>query len=167
MEFQRVYPGDDNSIIIRCPSCMTSRVIPSQKIPRKYRFKEKCKCGSVFGVQFELRKAYRKDVSLDGILSKPEQNTKWGRTLSESQVTKVKETNCTICNISLGGIGLRLLDRIGINEDDIFLLKFVLDNSASTKMEKKVIVREVKDDYVGCEFLDSEKNDTILKFYFL
>ncbi|MBN1227762.1 MAG: hypothetical protein JXA79_12275, partial [Deltaproteobacteria bacterium] len=106
MEFQRVYPRDDRSIVIRCPVCLTERIIPPHKIPGKYRFKVKCACKSVFGVQFELREKYRKQVNLAGILLKPDQNLRWGKTLSESQETRIKKTNCRICNISMGGIGL-------------------------------------------------------------
>lgn len=170
MEFQKVHLRDDRSIIIRCPACLSERIISPDKIPRMYRFKVKCSCNSVFGVQVELREKYRKQVNLSGIILKPEQNLRWGKTLSESQETRIKKTNCRVCNISMGGIGLEILDKIEvgkIKEGDILLVKFVLDNSAATNMEKKVTVRIVKGNYLGCEFFDTDKNDTTLKFYFL
>ena len=170
MEFQKVYPGDEGSIIVRCPVCMAERDIPPLKIPKRHRFKVRCACDFIFGVQYELRKKYRKQVSFGGILLKPDQNLKWGKTLSESQETRIKKTNCRICNLSMGGLGLEILDKHEIDEikeGDILLVKFVLDNSASTNMEKKVIVRVVNGAYIGCEFFDTDKNDTVLKFYFL
>ncbi|MFC1531906.1 PilZ domain-containing protein [Thermodesulfobacteriota bacterium] len=167
MEFQKVYFRDEGMISIRCPACMIEKDIPSQKISGKHKFKVKCTCGSTFGVQCESRKKYRKQVNLDATLFKPEQNLRWGKTLSESQETNIKPANCQVCNISFGGIGLKILEKIEIEEGDLILVRFTLDNSASTEMEKKVIVRVVKDTYVGCEFFDSDKNDTTLGFYLL
>jgi hypothetical protein len=149
---------------------MTEIEIPSHKIPSKYKFRVKCTCNAKFGLQFELRKKYRKRVNLHGTLLKPGQNLKWGKTLSESQETRIKKTNCQITNISMGGVGITILDIVEveeIQEGDILLVKFTLDNSASTEMEKKVIVRVVKGVYIGCEFFEADKNDTTLKFYFL
>jgi len=167
MEFQKVFLRDDGTISIRCPACMTEKNIPSQKIPGKHKFKVKCSCDSIFGVQYESRKKYRKQVTLDGTLFKPEKNLRWGKTLSESQETKINPINCQICNISLWGIGLNILDKVKMEEGDLLLVRFTLDNSASTEIEKKIIVRVVKDTYIGCEFFDSDKNDKTLGFYFL
>lgn len=170
MDYQKVYRNEDKSIMIKCPFCMNERNISAEKIPSKYRFKVKCKCGSVFGIQVELRSKYRKEVNLTGIFMRPDQSDKWGKTLNESLETKIKKVNCRISDISMGGIGIRILDKLEAGEvkkGDSLLVKFTLDNSASTKMEKKVTVRVVKGDYIGCEFFEAEKNDTKLKFYFL
>ena len=167
MEYQKAYIKDKGPVPIRCPACMTEKELPYQKIAGKHKFKVKCTCGSVFGIQCEYRGKYRKEVNLDGIVLMPSQNLKWGKTLSESQETKIKPINCRIFNISLGGIGLRLQSKLEIEEGDLMLVRFTLDNSASTEMEKKVIVRAVKDTYIGCEFFEADKNDTTLAFYFL
>jgi len=167
MKFQKVYLRDDGKISIRCPACMIEKDIPTQKISGKHKFKVKCTCGIIFGIQCESRQKYRKQINLDGILINPGQDLKWGKTLSESQETRIKPINCQICNISLRGIGLKIPDKIKIEEGDLMLVRFTLDNSASTEMEKKVIVRIVKDTYIGCEFFDADKNDTILGFYLL
>ena len=167
MEFQKVYLRDKEEITVRCPACMMEKTIPSEKISGKHKFKVKCTCGSIFGVQRESRKKYRKQVDLHGILLKPDQKLRWGRTLSESQETRIKPINCRVCNISLGGIGVKLQEKVEIEEGDLMLARFTLDNSASTELEKKVIVRVVKDNYIGCEFFDTDKNDTTLGFYFL
>jgi len=101
---------------------------------------------------------------------KPDQNLKWGKTLNESLVTKIKKINCIIRNIAIGGIGIKVLDKAEVGKTkkgDILLVRFTLDNSVSTKMEKKVKVKIIKDDYLGCEFFDDDKNDVKLKFYFL
>ena len=167
MEFQKLFLRNEGMTAIRCPACMFEKDISPKKISGKYKFKVKCTCGSIFGVQCESREKYRKQVSLNGIILKPGQNLKWGKTLSESQETRIKPINCQICNISLGGLGLKIHDMIKIEEGDFILVRFNLDNSASTEIEKKVIVRAVKDSYIGCKFMDTDKNDTTLRFYLL
>ena len=122
MEFQKVYLKNESIVSIQCPACMIEKKIPYEKISGRYRVKVKCTCGSVFGIQCEFREKYRKQVNLDGILLKPEQSLKWGRTLSESQETRIKPINCQICNISLSGIGLKVLDKIKIIQEDLLMV---------------------------------------------
>ena len=170
MEYQKVFPRDDDSIVVRCPSCMSERKISSNKIPNSYRFNIRCTCNSVFGVQFESRKKYRKDVNLHGVFLKPDQDAKWGKTLNESLETRIKKTNCMITNISMGGIGIKILDNleaVDVKKGDVLLVKFNLDNSANTEMEKMVKIKVIKNGYLGCQFTEEQKNDTVLKFYFL
>ncbi len=167
MEFQKVFTRDDGTVLIRCPDCMTEKIISSQRIPGKNRVKVKCTCGTVFGIQCEFRKKYRKQVNIAGLLLKFSQDPRWGKTLSESHETNIKPINCQICDISFGGIGLKVFDKINIQEKDTILVKFNLDNTASTRMEKKAIVRVKRGNYLGCEFSDTDKNDRALGFYFL
>jgi hypothetical protein len=167
MEFQKIFIKDDGTTSMRCPACMAEKSMHYEKLPRRHKFIVKCLCGSSFGVQFEFRKKYRKSVNLDGIILKQEQGDKWGKTLSESHVTKIKPANCKITNISVAGAGFNLIDSVKINENDLIIIKFNLDNSAATMIEKKAIVRLVKDKYIGCEFAEKDEFDTALKFYFL
>jgi hypothetical protein len=167
MEFQKVFIREDGNINIRCPACMTEKVISSKMLSGKHKFKAKCACGSVFGVQCESRKKFRKQVDLGGIILRPDYGKRWGRTLSESEVTRIKPINCKVRNISMEGIGLTLVQDVQINEGDFIMVRFTLDNTALTEMEKKCIVRANSNSYIGCEFFDSDKNDTKLGFYLL
>jgi len=167
MEFQKVFLRDEGTIRVSCPDCKTKRSIITRKIFGKHRFKVKCACGAVFGVQCEFRGKFRKKVDLDGIILTPGQDTRWGRTLSESQETRIAPINCMVRNISLGGVGLKTFSMVDIAVGDPIMIKFNLDNSASSEIEKKGIVRGIKDTFIGCEFLDAEKNDPQLGFYLL
>lgn len=170
MDYQKVYLSEDKSILIKCPSCMRERKIPYEKIPARHKFKVKCSCGSKFGIHREARLKFRKDVNLVGTYMRPNQSLKWGRTLNESIETNIKKVNCRICNISTEGIGIEVNDNVEVGntkEGDILLVNFTLDNSASTDIQKMVSVKVIKDNYLGCEYLDEDKNDTKLKFYFL
>ncbi|MFC1495510.1 PilZ domain-containing protein [Thermodesulfobacteriota bacterium] len=171
MDFQKVFRREDQSILIKCPFCMEERNIDPEKVPSKHKFKVKCKCGSVYGIQLEGRTKFRKEVNFAGIILRPDQSDKWGKMLNESLETKIKKITCQIRDISMGGIGIKVLDStevIGeIETGDILMVKFTLDNSAETEMETMVTVKVVRGDYLGCEFSEADKKKSKLKFYFL
>ena len=87
--------------------------------------------------------------------------------LYESKTTDSKPLNCKIISISRNGITLTTVDKHGIRIGDDIKVKFTLDNSASTEIEKKAHVKWVKDNYIGCEFFETYKHDVTLAFYFL
>lgn len=163
----KVFIREDGTVHIRCPKCMNVKVVPYDKIPRRHRLKVKCKCGTVFNVHIELRKSFRKDVNFEGIFLFIDQDLRWGKMLSESIETKIKPINCRVINISLGGVCLSVKENVEINENDRILIKFELDNSASTRIEKTAIVKKIKDSTISCEFDESAHNDKDLRFYFL
>ena len=169
MEYQKVFLGQNYTIKIRCPYCLNEVVLPFEKIPKKLKFKVRCKCTKKFGVQVEMRKKFRKEVDLSGIFLKTYRDTedKWRKTLSESQLSGIKPMNCKVMNLSLRGIGLVIPENVKIEEEDHLVIKFTLDNSASTQIEKEAIVKSVIDNRIGCEFIDDGNIDPHLGFYFL
>ena len=106
---------------------------------------------------------------LTGIILKSyrDEDEKWRRTLSESQLSGIKPMNCKVSNLSLTGIGLEIPENVKIEEDDHLIIKFTLDNSASTQVEKEAIVKSVINNRIGCEFIDDGNFDPTLGFYFL
>ena len=171
MKYQRVSLNEDKSAEIQCPSCLKKKNVPIEKIPKRYWFTVKCSCGSEFVVQHELRTRFRKNVHLTGIAMKvrPDQDPKWGKALNES-VDSTLRSSCMIINISTIGVGIILTSRAQIGKikvGDFLLVQFNLDNSVSTRIEKMVTVKAVKNNYVGCEFFDDQKEDKDVKFYLL
>ncbi|MBW1763234.1 MAG: PilZ domain-containing protein [Deltaproteobacteria bacterium] len=167
MEFQKAFIRDDGTIRVNCPDCKAQRSIITQKVFGKHQFKVKCTCGSVFGIQCEFREKFRKDVDLNGVILKPSENLRWGKTLNESQQTQIDPINCKVRNISIGGVGLKTFSMVDIAVGDPIMVKFTLDNTASSEIEKKAIVRGIRETFIGCEFLDADKNDPKLGFYLL
>ena len=172
MKFQRIIISDDGkSAEIQCPSCLKKKNVPIEKVPQKFWFIVKCSCGSEFVMQHELRSRFRKNVHLTGVVMKrgAQQNSKWGKTLNAS-IGDTSRLNCMIINISTIGVGVFLTGRAQtgkIRVGDVLLVRFNLDNSASTKIEKMVTVKAVKNNYIGCEFFNNEKEDKNVKFYLL
>jgi len=146
---------------------MHEKVVPFQNLSGKHRIKLRCKCKSVFGVQVEMRKKFRKEVHLDGRFINHYQDKRWGKTLSESQLTNIKPINCKVINLSLKGIAFLIPENVKVEERDHITITFILDNSASTQVEKETIVKSVIGTRVGCEFIDSDRGDSTLGFYFL
>ena len=167
MEYQNVFLDEDYTVTIRCPNCMHEKVVPFQKLPKQHRIKLRCKCESVFWVQIELRKTFRRDVNLDGRFINYYQDKRWGKTLSESQLTNIKPINCKVANLSLKGIAFLIPKNVKVEEGDHMSITFILDNSVSAQVEKETIVRSVIGTRIGCEFIDSVRDDSTLGFYFL
>ena len=171
MKYQRVYINEDKTAEIQCPVCLKKKIVPIEKVPQKFWFTVKCSCGAEFVVQRELRTRFRKNVHLTGTVMKTlaDKNSKWGKALNQS-IDSSLMSSCMIVNISTIGIGVFLTGRSltgKLKAGDTLLVQFNLDNSVSTKMEKMVTVKAVKNNYVGCEFFEDDKEDKNVKFYLL
>ena len=70
-------------------------------------------------------------------------------------------------NLLLKGIPLLIPENVKLEEGDHITITFILDNSASTQVEKETIVKSVIGTRIGCEFIDSDSGDSTLGFYFL
>jgi hypothetical protein len=167
MEYQKVFIGQDAPAVIRCPYCRKKKIISGEKLIGKHRFKVKCTCESVFGVELNFRQKHRKKTDLDGYVVKLFHEKRRPELLYESETTGSSPLNCKIMSVSRTGIALTIVDKHGIKIGDDIKVKFTLDNSASTEIEKKAHVKWVKDNYMGCEFFDTDKHDLTLAFYFL
>lgn len=66
-------------------------------------------------------------------------------------------------NISVYGVRFKSLIPHGIKNDDILHIIFQL--TAGTIVEKKVIARNVRGNYIGCEFVDVQEKDKEVSYY--
>lgn len=167
MEFQKVFVRKDVTAVIQCQNCRKTKVFSAIKLIGKHRFKVKCTCGSIFGVEIDFRQTYRKTADLDGYVIKLFSKKKQPQLLYESKITNSSPLNCKIIGISRNGMTLTTVDKHGIRIGDDIKVKFTLDNSASTEFEKKAHVKWVKNNYIGGEFFEAYKHDVTLAFYFL
>lgn len=150
MEQKKVYVGKDGNAVIVCPHCGTTKTVDVKKFRRsRDALKVKCGCGSYFTVSLEFRGAYRKQTRLAGHFTK--MPVSWGE-------MEVK-------NVSMTGVGFETLAEHDLEEGDEVTVKFSLDDASRTEVKKRVVVRVVKDKYVGCEFADFVEFDKALGFY--
>jgi hypothetical protein len=153
-EIHNIYVNEGGMAIVVCPLCGITKTVNAARFKgRNEPLKIRCTCRSVIRVFFEFRRAYRKETNLDGYYSKLP-------TCKESGKMLVK-------NVSLTGIGFATLTMHSLTINDELEVKFTLDVMKRPEIKKRVVVKVVKDRYVGCEFEDRGQFDNELGFYLM
>ena len=135
----KTYVRPDNSAVLNCPYCSLQKAIPVDSFRgHKHKLKVKCGCNETFTVNLEFRKRVRKNIYLRGTYLNYSQNHSSGDLFIE--------------NISVGGLEFTTLNVQNFKLDDELTIEFNLDDENKSKISKDVIVREIRQRSVGCEF---------------
>ncbi|MFC1837259.1 PilZ domain-containing protein [Thermodesulfobacteriota bacterium] len=154
MEPQKAFVREDGTTVLKCPYCRHARTVSVEKIKDKKKvIKVKCSCQESYSVSLELRKMYRKSTSLKGRYVNLSLNNETG-----TMVVK---------DVSMGGIGFEAVGANNIKREHELEVTFTLDDTHSSVVKKQVVVRIVRDKFVGCEFLHAHEYDKSLGFYLL
>ena len=154
MEPQKAFVREDGSTVLKCPFCRHARTVSVQKIKDiKKVIKVKCSCQKSYSVSLELRKLYRKNANLNGRYVNLSQDNETGRMI--------------VKDISMGGIGFEAVGVNRIEKEHELEVTFTLDDTHSSVIKKQVVVRIVRDKFVGCEFVHAHEYDKALGFYLL
>jgi len=154
MEPQKALVREDGTTVLKCPFCRHARTVSVLKIKDKKKvIKVKCSCQKSYSVSLELRKLYRKTASLNGKYVNLSQN-------NESGMVIVKD-------VSMGGIGFDTVGGSSIAKGHELEVTFTLDDTHSSVIKKQVVVRIVRDKFVGCEFVHAHEYDKALGFYLM
>ncbi len=145
---------DSNDMaIITCPYCgIIKKVSVTEFKNKKHQISTRCQCGKRFELQLNFRSSYRKDVHLAGMF----------------MVVSPKSSHwceMVVHDISRTGLGFKNTDSVEVKTGTTLRVKFNLDNIKKTLIEKDVIVKIVKDRYVGCEFKNLALEEKELGFY--
>lgn len=151
---QKVYVNLGGVAVMKCPACeaVKSANVGALKTGQ-HVIKVRCNCQQVFTVSLEFRKAYRKDARLAGEY--------------QSLPSAKGRGKLTVVNVSRGGVGAQVIGFNHCRIGDELRVSFNLDDRHHSLIEKRVVVRLVKQNYIGCEFLDSTANDKALGFYLM
>jgi PAS domain S-box-containing protein len=151
---------DGKTANIACKDCNHQKVIDISQIrPLGSRLKVTCVCGHEMFYKVELRREHRKTVKLEGVFIKGPgdrialKSDDWGR--------------IQVNNLSRHGVGFKIFDAHDIRVNDRFRVKFTLDNTASSVIQKEVAVRSVTGKIIGCEFTGKDPVDVTLGFYMM
>ena len=145
-----VKEGDKATIV--CPECDSNKTVAvGQFRHRQHSLKVKCKCGHTFRVQLEFRRDIRKELELEGVFDFTDPSRRGGRT--------------TIVNLSLSGACFEVRGKHDLQVGQKGSLVFTLDNRKQSVLIKKVIVKSVVGNKIGCEFVKDKAFDTDLGFY--
>jgi hypothetical protein len=166
MEIRKISVGVDGKVSVTCPRCGKSESGPASLIDKREMTIE-CKCKFVFGIQLEFRKRVRRETNLNGFIEGIPKEERWAKLIRQSRSPVEQSVNCKVMNLSRVGLGVSTIRKLLINKGDWVKIEFTLDDSASTRILKKGIVRVAEGNYLGCEFFDEEKNDPKIGFYLL
>lgn len=151
---------DGKTANVACKNCNRQKRIDISEIRTLgTRIKATCVCGNEMFFKVELRREHRKTVNLEGVFIRGPgdriamKSDDWG--------------GIRIHNLSRNGIGFTCLDNQDIRVKDRFRVKFSLDNTARSMIQKEVLVRSVIDERVGCQFTSTDACDVTLGFYML
>ncbi|MDX2434614.1 MAG: MBL fold metallo-hydrolase [Desulfobacterales bacterium] len=165
LHIQNLNVQKNNRVTLSCPSCLIVRDVSVDKYAGKKHFLTvNCPCGTTYGINLNFRKHYRKEVSIGGYYTIDEEDTGF----AASGNVPTGAINCRIKNISLGGVGFSALSRVRVQVGDKLKVKFALDKEPPETIEKKVLVKGINDNYIGCEFIEeSGFSDRTLGFYLM
>jgi hypothetical protein len=151
---QKVYVNQEGIGVMKCPACETvkSANVGAMRTGQ-HVIKVRCKCQRIFTVSLEFRRSYRKDAKLAGEFFSLANGRGRGK--------------LTVVNVSKGGVGAQIIGYNSCRIGDELRVTFNLDDRHHSLIEKRVVVRLVKQNYIGCEFLDSTTMDKALGFYLM
>jgi hypothetical protein len=152
MEMKKIYVNGNDEATIVCHSCgKWKRANVARYLGLNKPVKIKCSCEAVFSVTFEKRKFYRKKVNLYGTCS----------------MHGMGEEEIFIRDISRGGLGF-VINKGTVEKGDTLSVEFVLDDKARSRISENVIVKSVKEGFIGAEFVSpSDHTNKVLGFYLL
>ena len=135
----RTYVRRNNKAVLICPYCGQWRSISADPFRgEKHKLKVKCFCKETFIVFLEFRKETRKKTFLSGSY------------IDHSQ--KGSRCDIVILDISVSGLTFSSLDAPSLRIDDEFGVEFRLDFVKGTDIKRDVIVKNIHQKRVGCEF---------------
>ena len=152
-ETKKVFVGEDSMVTVICPSCRLVKSVNVEKFKdRKEPLRVRCKkCEGTFRILLDFRASFRKEVHLDGYYKKYGSN-KWHRMVVED----ISHTSRT---------GIRIASMHDLKEGDDVKIKFTLDNTKHSKIERNAVVKWTRDRDVGLEVTDNSPYETTLGFY--
>jgi hypothetical protein len=139
----KTYVRPDNTALLTCSHCGQQKVILADSFKgHKHKLKVKCLCQNTFIVNLEFRKSFRMKTKLTG--------TYINHSRGDSGVSLL------IHDISLTGLAFTNVNVKKIKIGDELTIEFTLDDEHKTKIRKDIIVRNVYQGSVGCEYERSE-----------
>ncbi len=153
---KKVFVDQEGVAALKCPLCSLEKStrVDSQGI-REKNIRDncivRCKCQTRFSVTLEFRRDFRKPTNLSGeYICLPKGKTRG--------ILKV-------VNLSENGFGLEVTGSTQFKMGDKLLVLFNLDDTNATLIEKTALVRFVKENYIGCNFIGSSPLGKALKGY--
>ncbi|MBF0101286.1 MAG: PilZ domain-containing protein [Desulfobacterales bacterium] len=146
---EKVFVNTENNATFMCPECGTSKVVnvaQYMKVESSVRVKCKCKCGHTYPVIIERRKFFRKQTNLLGLLFYD---------------NDYKRGLMTVEDVSRSGIKIRINSPIDLKLGDKMEVEFNLDDRDRSLIRREVVVRSIRGQNIGLEFLSMDHYDKL------
>lgn len=148
----KTFVKSDNEAVLVCPECSAAKTISVKQFrDRQHLLRVKCQCKHSFKVQLEFRNHYRKKTKLSGTY--------------ELEQPAVGAGKIQVINLSLSGACFEVHSRHDIQIGQTGSLVFTLDNRKESVLFKKIKVKTVNGNLIGCEFLEDRAFTKELGFY--
>jgi len=154
----KVFITSNNIATFVCPQCgnvTTTNVAKFANLDKRITVNCRCNCGHSFSVSLEKRRQYRKATNLPGM---------YFHRLDNGDLDKGR---MRVVDISSTGIKLKLNVQRKFDIGTQLRVEFELDDKRRTFMNKRVVVRNVRNDLVGTSFATNEVEDPNLGFYLM
>jgi len=149
----KVFVRPDNTVTIICPSCNSAKQASVEPYRhKKHTLKVRCKCNTIFAVQLDFRRHYRKQTKLTG-------------TYRVIDPPRAGDGVIHIRNISRSGIGFTVSGGHKMQKGQTVHLEFHDNDKHQTKLTKKARIRLIDNNYIGCQFIDQDLIEKALGFY--
>ncbi len=156
-----LFSSDDGEYRLTCSKCNRQESVSMSLFEENgWILKVTCSCDHTFRVIREMRYTYRKNVQLEGLFAQEVNDV---NKLAVSRSWSAIE----VTNISKNGLNFTSPSARMLQKGDLVQLKFNLDNSSKSLIEKPAEIKSIRKNNVGCNFKGSDKHDVTLGFYFL
>lgn len=161
MNEKKIYPDASDRATIVCDHCGETKAVDVSSFKHiKRALKIRCVCHHEFRVFVEVRKFHRKKTAFTGEYEIIKSTTQFF----------VKKDDILIEDLSRTGVGMRTKRNHKLKADDIIMIRFILDDKQHTEIQRRAVIKNVKDAYIGAEFLDADGYDQanrLLGFYLM
>lgn len=128
--------------LLKCVNCKDPLILNSDTLLLEKQFEVRCHCGMVHDIVMGSRRYARKVTWLSGCYY--------------SSDNPIITREMAVENISFGGICFRVQMPFTMNVGDLVHLEFTLDDANQTEVRVSAMVRNVWQDMIGVEFINSE-----------
>jgi hypothetical protein len=149
----KVHVRENNTATLICPTCGAIKHIAAEKYRYgRHTMNVRCRCQQVFTLLLDFRRHYRKQTSLPGTYEIISEGGVGGGIIH-------------INNISRGGIGFSVSGLHRIEKDQELHVEFQLNDKKKTTLKKRVVVKSVQQNAIGCQFKDTIEMERALGFF--
>lgn len=149
----KAHVRENNTATLICPACGAIKHIAAEKFRfGRHTINVRCRCQQLFTVLLDFRRHYRKQTSLPGTYE----------IISEGGIG---DGIIHINNISRSGVGFTVSGLHHIEKDQELLVEFQLNDKRKTTLKKRVQVKSVRQNVIGCQFKDNAEMERALGFF--